>query len=577
MKMILKTKDHWAFLDEIEAPMWVDLTLEEAKSDSQDCDDEWFYTSHLFHQFSSRQLKAAFAHAGEESLNPDFGLRGTSPKLPSSVSRSRGKDYRSKNWRRDNHDVSLNKPHPVKLLSGKSSLVGLGSGKKMKPRPSFMKPNSLQVGLGSTEEIKPKLSFVNSKGTSNLKRSLVCERSSISNAQGSSWIPISVCEGSENSSSSTVDKGGESNPGSTVTSESNLLGQQKFLEVSSRAFGHTSDLLSAVRITLRKSCITRQASRVETNSDRKQSTETKDDRRQSKIEINKEGCESRDRKSSSSKSSVGSSSVPGLDSKSSEFISTRKKEKTPDSRHVTRMSEARAIRVDVPNVSKDSTVQFKEGTMNSIRGDKTSVAKSNYKQMTKSKVRTIQTVPGFDGKKSSTLISTTRRKKEKTLGSRHVTRMSKEQAVRVNVPNVSKDSIVRVKEGTMNSIRRDKIIITNSNYKEMAKSKVQSLHAKSSLPLRVNEQKSSSGDMKAREKVELGGLNRMVGSGKENSTVRVSASQKCNDRKNPSGSIRGPTGTKHNVPQKSNTRVLAGPKVKISDRSEGMNERVYIR
>ncbi|XP_044492713.1 CDKN2A-interacting protein-like isoform X2 [Mangifera indica] len=491
MKMILKTKDHWAFLDEIEAPMWVDLTLEEAKSDSQDCDDEWFYTSHLFHQFSSRQLKAAFAHAGEESLNPDFGLRGTSPKLPSSVSRSRGKDYRSKNWRRDNHDVSLNKPHPVKLLSGKSSLVGLGSGKKMKPRPSFMKPNSLQVGLGSTEEIKPKLSFVNSKGTSNLKRSLVCERSSISNAQGSSWIPISVCEGSENSSSSTVDKGGESNPGSTVTSESNLLGQQKFLEVSSRAFGHTSDLLSAVRITLRKSCITRQASRVETNSDRKQSTETKDDRRQSKIEINKEGCESRDRKSSSSKSSVGSSSVPGLDSKSSEFISTRKKEKTPDSRHVTRMSEARAIRVDVPNVSKDSTVQFKEGTMNSIRGDKTSVAKSNYKQMTKSKV--------------------------------------------------------------------------------------QSLHAKSSLPLRVNEQKSSSGDMKAREKVELGGLNRMVGSGKENSTVRVSASQKCNDRKNPSGSIRGPTGTKHNVPQKSNTRVLAGPKVKISDRSEGMNERVYIR
>lgn len=92
-------------------------------------------------------------------------------------------------------------------------------------------------------------------------------------------------------------------------------------------------------------------------------------------------------------------------------------------------------------------------------------------------------------------------------------------------------------------------------------SQVQSLRAKSSVPLRVNEQKSSSGDMKAREKVELGGLNRMVGSGKENSTVRVSASQKCNDRKNPSGSIRGPTGTKHNVPQKSNTRVLAGPKV----------------
>ncbi|KAJ0047187.1 hypothetical protein Pint_04424 [Pistacia integerrima] len=469
MKMILnKTKDHWAFLDEIEAPMWVDLTSEEAKSNGQEIDDEWFYTSHLFHQCSSRQLKAAFAHASEENVNPDLGLMGpSSPMLPSSVSRSRGKEYKSKNWRGDNHDVSLNKPHLVKLLSGKSSLVDLGSGKRMKPRPSSMKPNSLPVGLGSTEEIKPKLSFVNSKGTSNMKRSLVCERSSIGNAKGNSLKPVSVCEGSENSSSSMVDKGGESNPGSTVTSESNLRGQQKFPEVSSRPFGHTSELLSAVRITLRKSCITRQASRVETNSDRRQPTvETKNDGRQSRIEINKERCESRDRKSSSSKSSVGSSSVPGFDGKSSKFISTRKKEKTPDSRHVTRMTKA---------VVKDSSVQVKEGTINSRRGDKTTIAKPNHK--------------------------------------------------------------------------------------EMAKSKVQSLRAKSSLPLRVNEQKSSTGAMKAREKVELGGLNRKVGGGKENSTVKVSASQKCNGRNNPSGSIRGSNGTKHNVPQKSNTRVLAGPKV----------------
>lgn len=92
---------------------------------------------------------------------------------------------------------------------------------------------------------------------------------------------------------------------------------------------------------------------------------------------------------------------------------------------------------------------------------------------------------------------------------------------------------------------------------------VQSLCAKSSLPLGVHEQKSSTGAMKAREKVELGGLNRKVGGGKENSTVKVSvtASQKLNGRNNPSGSIRGANGTKHNVPKKSNTRVLAGPKV----------------
>nr|GMD49081.1 Hyphal wall protein [Ipomoea batatas] len=38
--------DHWEFLDEIDAPMWVDLSVE-SKSMYADKDDEWFHTSHL--------------------------------------------------------------------------------------------------------------------------------------------------------------------------------------------------------------------------------------------------------------------------------------------------------------------------------------------------------------------------------------------------------------------------------------------------------------------------------------------------------------------------------------------------
>ena len=74
----------------------------------------------------------------------------SSPTLPESVSRSRGKDYRSKKWRGNCHDISLNKIQPMKVLNGKplgESVFGEG--------------------------ITPKLSFVSLKGTSSSKTSLV--------------------------------------------------------------------------------------------------------------------------------------------------------------------------------------------------------------------------------------------------------------------------------------------------------------------------------------------------------------------------------------------------------------------
>ncbi|XP_010922009.1 uncharacterized protein [Elaeis guineensis] len=113
--------DHWAFLEEIEAPMWVDLTLE-AQLIGQDMDDAWFQTSHPVHQMSSRHLKSSFpccVHEQEDSPK----LPCHSPKLPDSVSRSRGKHYKSRKWEGNKNGFLVDKPHPVRKLGGK----GLGS------------------------------------------------------------------------------------------------------------------------------------------------------------------------------------------------------------------------------------------------------------------------------------------------------------------------------------------------------------------------------------------------------------------------------------------------------------------
>ncbi|KAL5802730.1 hypothetical protein ACOSQ4_031035 [Xanthoceras sorbifolium] len=489
-------KDHWAFLEEIEAPMWVDLTLEVAESNSQNIDDGWFHTTHLFHQYSSQQLKAAFSRSWEENIDSNFDFLGqSSPNLPTAVSSSRGKDYRSKDWREGNCNGTLNKLQPVKVLSGKSICTDLGSGERLKPRTTSMKPKSSWTDSGLHEEIKPKLSYISQQVTSGSKSSFVIERST--SAKGSSLKSMSTC-GSKSSSSSMVGKASESSTASTITSESGLPLQQKFLSTSSRALDNTSGLLSAVRITLRKSCVTRQASRVEINNSRRQSTmETCNDRRQSTMEINNDRRESRDRKSSSSKSSVGSSSLPGSNNNSSTFISTRKKEQTPESRNVARIAKAtNRVKVSKSNVSKVSTVQVKERPLNSRSGNIPSVAKSTYKETAKSKV-----------------------------------------------PN-------------------------------------QTLRAKSSLALRAKEENSNTVAIKARG---FGGLNKLVGGGKENPTVKTSLSQKCRSKENVTGvSVSGQNGTKQNVPQKVDTRGLAGSKGKISDRREGksvmhVSQRVFLR
>ncbi|KAI5571652.1 hypothetical protein BDE02_11G108300 [Populus trichocarpa] len=343
MALVNNAKDHWAFLEEIEAPMWVDFTIEE-KSNYQDVDDKWFHTSHPFHQCTSLRLKAAFAHSSERSMSSDFEFKGpSSPNIPSSVSRSRGKHYAGKKWGGGECDLSMNKKHPVKVLNDKSS----------------------RVNSEPSDEIKPKLSLANSKGTSRSKLSMVSGKSFTRNAKETDLKAKSGQGGSESSLNSGMAMVSDSNT-STVTFGSDHQARQGNMEVLSRGFDHTSGLLSAVRNGLRKSFVTRKASRVEIKDENKQL---------------------RDRKSSSSKSSVGSTLKPGHDVKSSTITLMRNKEQTPDSRNVARMTEAARKKKKDSNMSKTSDFRVKEKVFNSRKGAISNVSKSAPQEALKSKVQ----------------------------------------------------------------------------------------------------------------------------------------------------------------------------------------------
>ncbi|XP_048226539.1 uncharacterized protein LOC8283256 [Ricinus communis] len=342
------SRDHWAFLDEIEAPMWVDLTLE-ANSNYTDVDDGWFHTSHLFHQCSSLQLKAAFAYSGEGSASSDIIdlKRTSSPELPSSVSRSRGKHYASKKWGGKCPDFSLNKKHPVKALSGKSTTES----------------------TGFCGEMKPKLSFINSKANSRLKTSLVVERDLTRNTKENHHCATYTDGNSEGSLGSMVDKASESNA-STITCENDQKLQKRNLEISSRAFGHSSGLVSAMRSSLRKSCATRQASRVDVRNN------NSNNRRQL-----------RNSNSASGKSSVGSSSNSGYDVQWPTFALTQQSEQTPNSRNEARMIRVMKDKVKASYASKASFVQGKGGTSNSRREGTSNASKPTQKEAANSKVQ----------------------------------------------------------------------------------------------------------------------------------------------------------------------------------------------
>ncbi|KAF3453596.1 hypothetical protein FNV43_RR04036 [Rhamnella rubrinervis] len=333
--------DHWAFLEDIEAPMWVDLNLE-AKSYKQDMDDNWFYRSHQFHECTSVQLKSAFSHSREVSTALDSDLsRPSSPKLPTSVSESRGKDFMSKKWRTDNQDLSLDKLHPVKVLSRKSS----------------------SLKAGSCDQIKQ---FIHMKKTTSSKSNLVIDCRLNGNIMRNFSNPVSANEDPTSNLSSVANKAKDSNTSSTITSESGQRQQQKFFDISSQTFGHTGSFLSVVRKGFRKSGVKRQASRMVITDDTKQSSGNK---------------------SSSSKSSVASTSNPGHDVGSSKFTLVRPKERTPDSRNVGRMTQAAKSKIKCGNVVKSSTMKLGEATSNNRREGKPNIEKSTHLEAAKRKVQ----------------------------------------------------------------------------------------------------------------------------------------------------------------------------------------------
>lgn len=261
----------------------------------------------------------------------------------------------SKKWRTDNQDLSLDKLHPVKVLSQKSS----------------------SLKSGSCDEIKQKSRYIHFKETTSSKSNLVSDSCLNGNIMINFSNPVSTNGDPTSNLSSVANKAKESNTTSTITSESGQEQQLKIFDVSSQTFSHTGGFLSVVRNGLRKSGVTRQASRMVIRDDRKQSSGNK---------------------SSSSKSSVASSSNPGHDVASSKSTLVKPKERTPDSRNVGRMTQAAKSKIRYGNVVKSSTMKLVEATSNNRRGGKPNNEKSALQEATKRKVRSCRNLrnPCYD-------------------------------------------------------------------------------------------------------------------------------------------------------------------------------------
>ncbi|XP_043688719.1 uncharacterized protein LOC122639805 isoform X2 [Telopea speciosissima] len=363
-RKISESIDHWAFLEEIEAPMWVDLTLE-TKSMDQDMHDAWFQVAHPFHQCSSNELMSASSLSGEGNRNSNSELLGSySPTLPSSVSKSRGKDNRSRKWDEGNH-VSLNKPQHIGSL-----------GQRM----SWMV-------RGSVQEMKPEHKFGNKKDTDTKKESLICLRSSTASmrsyssktmstfgdTKSSSLVKSSVI-GESNSTSTTGNSKSFSNfKGSTLT-VNNQQQLQDTSEILHRTSGLTTGFFLAKRIRLTRTRVLRQPSRVEIkHSNGNKSSSSKP----SGFPTLNPGKQSNGRKSSSSKSSsVGSSMNPRFDLKDTTLSAVVNIYTTPESRKVISFGQAaKHPKQKASDVSKTSGIQDPDFASSSQLGGKALIGK----------------------------------------------------------------------------------------------------------------------------------------------------------------------------------------------------------
>nr|GEW91082.1 IQ motif, EF-hand binding site, P-loop containing nucleoside triphosphate hydrolase [Tanacetum cinerariifolium] len=354
-----KNDDHWGFLDEIEAPMWADLSLCDLAND--DNDDSWFDTCHEFHQRASSHLISKVFHT-KNSINIQ---EPPSPKLPASVSKSRGKSYKVKNWGQKKGKTVSNQQGPVKNLTKKSA-GSKGSSNKAKPvsntaksrenggpkpcsssesgltdnsRPKLLKSRSTSLVSGVSDNSRPKLtksrsSSLTSGVTENSRpklsksgsSSLATDVTDISRPKLSKLRSNSLASGDTGDSMAKLAKSRSSSLASGLTdssSMSNLTSDhgepqvKKSMEVACQ----TSEFLSLLRLNVRKSCATRPAARVVASS----------------------GTRSEDSKSSLGKSSVDSP----LDQGSSD-----KKVVAGDGISVMRVSQPPKNKTKAANVTK---------------------------------------------------------------------------------------------------------------------------------------------------------------------------------------------------------------------------------
>uniref|UniRef100_A0A7N0RDR3 Uncharacterized protein n=1 Tax=Kalanchoe fedtschenkoi TaxID=63787 RepID=A0A7N0RDR3_KALFE len=287
-----KVADRWAFLDEFEAPMWADLTLD-AELSNKEQDDEWFHRSHKFHRLPSRKLKAAFKDVdGGGKFEIDFE-GSSSPKLPSSVSKSRGKHY------------VLGTAFQLSMIE-KGCLIENGDGEA-----SQLKRRNEVLHKSALGDLKSRLhpDQENTSGNADFKLS------------NTSTVPNKNDSSSVNTSEINV---ATDDPKNSVTSESSQMPGPQVVDASNRIIGR-SELLSVMKQSLHKSCAIRMAKRGQLI----------------------DGRQTNGYKSSSGKSSVGSCSVQSRDTKDLNVVGVQRTSRTPESRIVERLSQESRTRDEV--------------------------------------------------------------------------------------------------------------------------------------------------------------------------------------------------------------------------------------
>eukprot|EP01018_Ginkgo_biloba_P030849 Gb_21557 [translate_table: standard] len=159
--------DFWSFLEEIDAPQWVDLALE-ANSSREERDDSWFHMVHPFHQRSFHDLVSP-SPLGVKVKGKVSRSVNVSPNLVNLVSKSRGKPGEGQAWHRNKaariklHLSEGNNPcdRQTRHLGGKVSSLkssrNIHSGSKsclQKPSNDTATKSSTAVSTISGNELK---------------------------------------------------------------------------------------------------------------------------------------------------------------------------------------------------------------------------------------------------------------------------------------------------------------------------------------------------------------------------------------------------------------------------------------